>query len=210
MTKVYVFDLDGTLVDSMSYYIRGLLKILDDAGIPYGDEMVNIITPLGYTKSAEYFIGMGVESTVEELVAQMQENLLHEYAENIRLKPFVGDFLRKIKAEGARLFVLTASPHSATDACLKNNGVYELFERIWSVEEFGLTKTDTRIFLEAARQIGCEPSEVNYFEDNMIAVRNATAAGFNTFGVKDMQSESDLEDIRKTAGHFINSFEEML
>lgn len=210
MQGIYVFDLDGTLVDSMSYYIRGLLAILDEAGISYGDEMVNIITPLGYTKSAEYFIGMGIDSTVEELVAKMQNNLLKEYAHNIKLKPFVGEYLRKLKSEGARLFVLTASPHSATDACLKNNGVYDLFEKIWSVEEFGLTKTDTRIFFEAARLIGCKVGDVNYFEDNVVAVRNATAAGFNTFGVRDMQSEADLEEIKKTAKHYITSFEQLL
>ena len=210
MSNIYVFDLDGTLIDSMAYYVRGLLKILDDAGIKYGDEMVNIITPLGYTKSAEYFINMGIDRTVEELVAEMQKNLVHEYSENIKLKPFVGEYLRKLKAEGARLFVLTASPHIVTDICLKKNGVYDLFEKIWSVEEFGLAKTDTRIFHEAARLIGCDVSEVNYFEDNMVAVCNATAAGFNTYGVRDRQSEEDIEKIRKTVKHFINSFEELL
>lgn len=210
MSDIYGFDLDGTLVDSMQYYVQGLLKILDSAGIPYSDDIVNIITPLGYIKSAEYFISLGVKGTVEELVAQMREYLVHEYSENIKLKPFAGEYLRKLKAQGARLFVLTASPHIVTDICLKNNGVYDLFEKIWSVEEFGLAKTDTRIFLEAARLMGCEPSEVNYFEDNKVAVINATKAGFNTFAIKDRQSESDLCEIKKTAKHFINSYEELL
>ena len=47
MSKVYVFDLDGTLVDSMPYFTRGLLGILDEAGVCYGEEMAGIITPLG-------------------------------------------------------------------------------------------------------------------------------------------------------------------
>lgn len=211
MKKIYVFDLDGTLVDSMPYYKRGMLNVLDDAGISYCDDLIKIITPLGYEKTAQYYIdNMGLEDTVENIVAKMRETLLFEYKNNIRLKAGVGEYLRKIHAEGGRLFVLTASPHIATDACLKNNGVYDLFETVWSVDDFGLTKSGTELFYKVAETIGCEPEDINYFEDNLIAVGNAAKAGYNTYGVYDAGTADEEPLMRKTSNKYIKSFEELL
>ena len=68
----HIFDLDGTLVDSMPYFRRGILQVLDDDGIPYGPDMADILTPLGYTKSAQLYQTMGVVGTVEEIVPMIQ------------------------------------------------------------------------------------------------------------------------------------------
>ena len=210
MQGIYVFDLDGTLVDSMPYFIRGLLSLLDEAGIPYGEEMPGIITPLGYIKSAIYFREkLGLEESVESLVAKMQARLIPDYEKNIMLKPGVYDYLRRLHEAGERLFVLTASPHCATDPCLKNNGVYDWFETVWSVEDFGLDKTDTRLFFEVAEKIGCDASEVNYFDDNLTALQNAHAAGYHTYGVYDGQTEETLAQMKPHADEMVMSFENM-
>lgn len=209
MKKVYVFDLDGTLVDSMPSFQRGILSILDDAGIPYGPDMVQIVTPLGYTKSAELYVTMGVQDSVEHIVARVEERLVKEYAENVFLKPGVGDYLRQLHDTGARLFVLTASPHSVTDICLKHNGVYDLFEKVWSVEDFGLSKSDVAIFYEVAKAIGCEVCEVNYFDDNLMAVTNAHKAGYLVYGVYDEQDEALWEQIGEQSDRLVLSFEDL-
>ena len=210
MSEICVFDLDGTLVDSMSYFAAGLLKILDEAGIPYDDGIVETITPLGYVASAELFRSMGVEATVEEMVAQMKENLVYEYSNNIKLKPYVGDFLRQLKMQGARLFVLTASPHVVTDICLKNNGVYDLFEQIWSVDDFGMTKSELELFDAVAKKIDCKPQEINYFEDNLTAVTNAALSQYKVYGVLDMQQPEDIEQIKELSDIFVYSYKDLL
>ena len=210
MSEIFVFDLDGTLVDSMSYFAAGLLKILDEAGIPYDDGIVETITPLGYVASAELFRSMGVEATVEEMVAQMKENLVYEYSNNIKLKPYVGDFLRQLKMQGARLFVLTASPHVVTDICLKNNGVYDLFEQIWSVDDFGMTKSELELFDAVAKKIDCKPQEINYFEDNLTAVTNAALSQYKVYGVLDKQQPEDIEQIKELSDIFVYSYKDLL
>lgn len=195
---IYVFDLDGTLVNSMPYFKRAMLSIADDEGIEYDDELIKILTPLGYVGGAKYYIETyGVDATVDELCEKVRVRLVHEYTYNIKLKDGVGEYLKKLTDEGARLFVLTASPHSVTDVCLTNNGVYDLFERVWSVEDFGLTKSDTRIFRKVAQAIGCEPEEVNYFDDSLIALENAKAAGYKTYGVYDAQTEDEVIRMRE-------------
>ncbi|MBQ8351314.1 MAG: HAD family phosphatase [Clostridia bacterium] len=207
MQGIYVFDLDGTLVDSMPYFTRGLLGILDEEGVSYGEEMASIITPLGYTKSAIYFREhFGLTDSTEALVKRMQDRLVGDYANNISLKPGVYDYLRRLHEGGARLFVLTASPHCATDACLSHNGVFEWFETVWSVEDFSLDKTDTRLFFEVARRIGCAPAEVHYFDDNLTALQNAHAAGYHTYGVYDGQSDELLAAMKPYSDETVMTF----
>ena len=210
MRKIYVFDLDGTLVDSMPYFTKGILSILDDAGIPYEPELINVVTPLGYTKSAELYVTMGVKDDVPTIVKNIEKKLVREYSENVKLKAGVGEYLRRLHSQGARLFVLTASPHIVTDVCLKNNGVYGLFERVWSVEDFGMSKSDVTIFYKVADTIGCDVSEVNYFDDNLTAVTNSKRAGYFVYGIKDSQTKADTEKIMELSDRFVESFEDLL
>jgi beta-phosphoglucomutase-like phosphatase (HAD superfamily) len=210
MTNVYVFDLDGTLVDSMPYFSKGILSILDDAGIPYQPELINVVTPLGYTKTAELYVTMGVKETVDTIVSNIEKKLVKEYSENVRLKNGVFEYLTALHSAGARLFVLTASPHIVTDVCLKNNGVFELFEKVWSVEDFGLSKSDTRLFYEVAASIGCDNSEIKYFDDNLTAVTNSKKSGYFVYGIRDMQTESDIERIRALCDRFVDDFSDLI
>ena len=210
MSKIYVFDLDGTLVDSMAAFQMGILSILDEEGIPYGPDMIQVVTPLGYTKSAELYVEMGVKDTVEHIVSRVEARLVKEYASNVFLKAGVGDYLKKLRDEGARLFVLTASPHSVTDICLKQNGVYDLFEQVWSVDDFGKSKSDVTLFYDVAKTIGCEVEEVNYFDDNLMAVTNASKAGYVVYGVYDGQAEELWQKIGEHSHILVKSFENLI
>lgn len=209
-SKIYVFDLDGTLVNSMPRYEAGMLSILDEAGIAYGDDLIKIITPLGYTKTAEYYINeLGLDDSVANIVSKMENKLVYEYSNNIFLKPGVNEYVRRLHAEGARLFVLTASPHIVTDVCLKHNGIYDLFETVWSVEDFGLSKSGTELFYEVARRIGCERDEINYFDDSLIALKNAKKSGYITYAVYDRHEPDEIEIMKKEYDIFVGSFEEL-
>ena len=212
MSGIYVFDLDGTLVDSMPYFTKGILSIADEAGLEYDGTLIKILTPLGYIKGAEYYVNeLGVKDTVENIVAKIQSRLIYEYSNNIYTKPFVKDYLKLLSDKGSRLFVLTASPHSVTDVCLKHNGIYDLFEKVWSVEDFGLSKSDTRIFFRVAEAIGCEPSQVNYFDDSLVALENARKADYVTYGVYDAQSPEEIKRMdQELSDVLVMSFESLL
>lgn len=211
MKKAALFDLDGTLVNSMSRFSAGIFTILDENGIEYEtEEIINITTPLGYIKSAEYFISLGVKGTVEEIVKKMGENLVYEYSNNIYLKPYVKEYLTKLKDEGYSLYVLTASPHLVTDPCLKHNGVFDMFTKVWSVDDFGMSKSDIEIFYKTAQEMNCKPEEALFFDDNVTAVINSVKAGYTAIGVKDNQLPEDIDTIKKIASRYIESFEELL
>lgn len=95
--KVYLFDFDGTLVDSMPTFVSVMLRILDEYGIKYGDDIVKIITPLGYQGTAEYYRGLGISLPTTELVELMNNYAQEEYAYKIPAKTPLSKPLKNLK-----------------------------------------------------------------------------------------------------------------
>lgn len=206
----YLFDFDGTLVDSMPTFVSVMKTILDENGISYGDDIVKIITPLGYAGTARYFNELGVDMPENELVLLMQKRAAYEYENNIPAKQNVIDVLRKLKARGANLNILTASPHTMLDPCLKRLGIFELFTNVWSCDDFGTTKADPQIYREAAERIGKPVGEVLFLDDNYNADKVAKEAGMNVCGVYDPSSEEYVEEIKSVCDMYIKDFSELL
>jgi len=208
--KTYLFDFDGTLVDSMPSYISVMLRILDENNVEYSDDIVKIITPLGYHGTAKYFIGMGLKASVEEITAKMTEYALRAYADEIKAKDGVIEALQALKARGDSLNVLTASPHSMLDPCLKRNGIYDLFDNVWSCDDFGTTKADPEIYRAAAKRLGVGVSEVIFLDDNYNADKTAKEAGMTVYGVYDPSSEDFTEEIKSVTDKYIVNFKELI
>ena len=208
--KHYLFDFDGTLVDSMPTYIQVMLRILDEHNIPYGDDLVKIITPLGYIYTAKYYRELGLNMPEEEIVALMHKYAVHEYTHNVPAKKNVISVLKELKSQGCDLNILTASPHAALDPCLKRLGIWDLFTNIWSCEDFATSKADPEIYHMAAKRIGVKVSDVLFLDDNLNADKTAKAAGMPVCGVYDKSSKEYEEDIRSIADYYIYDFEELL
>ena len=206
----WLFDFDGTLVDSMPTYASMMTGILDENHIDFEPGIMKIITPLGYRYTARYFVELGVQKTEEELVAQMTVRAEYEYAFNIPAKPHVAEVLRALKARGDDLNVLTASPHSMLDPCLKRLGLWELFTHVWSCEDFGTTKADPRIYHRAAEKIGKPVNEIWFLDDNLSADQTALAAGMRVCGVYDASSAEYEAEMKKTLHRYIHDFRELL
>ena len=208
--NTYLFDFDGTLVDSMPVYVSSMLRILDENGVCYGDDIVKIITPLGLIGTAKYYIEIGVDKTEEELISTMKEYMLHEYLYNIPTKENVISTLNELKTRGASLNVLTASPHATLDACLKRIGIYDLFDNVWSCDDFCTTKADPQIYVEAAKKIGKPVNEILFLDDNFNADKTAKQAGMLVCGVYDKSSDEYVDDIKSVTDYYIYDFKELL
>ena len=208
--NTYLFVFDGTLVDSMPVYVSSMLRILDENGVCYGDDIVKIITPLGLIGTAKYYIEIGVDKTEEELISTMKEYMLHEYLYNIPAKENVISTLNELKTRGASLNVLTASPHATLDACLKRIGIYDLFDNVWSCDDFCTTKADPQIYVEAAKKIGKPVNEILFLDDNFNADKTAKQAGMLVCGVYDKSSDEYVDDIKSVTDYYIYDFKELL
>ena len=208
--KIYLFDFDGTLVDSMPSYISVMLRILDDENIKYGNDIIKTITPLGFKGTAEYYQKLGVSLSIEELGRKLGAYAIHEYTYNIPAKKNVETALRTLKAAGASLNVLTASPHITLDLCLKRLGLFDMFDNVWSCDDFGTTKADPEIYRSAAKKLGCDVSEVVFLDDNYNALMTARSAGMRIYGVYDSSSEEDTDDIKAISERYISDFSELI
>lgn len=208
--KTYLFDFDGTLVDSMPTYGALMLRILDENNIKYGDDILKIITPLGFIDTAKYFIGMGLDMEHSKIVALMKKYAIDAYIYDVQAKANVVETLRELKHRGCSLNVLTASPHDTLDPCLKRIGIYDIFDNVWSCNDFGTNKSDPNIYHEAARRIGVPVSDVLFLDDNLNADRTAKEAGMQVYGVYDPSSDEYTDEIKAVTDGYIYDFSELL
>lgn len=208
--NTYLFDFDGTLVDSMPVFISTMLRILEENNIPYDSDIVKTITPLGYKGTADYFIGLGLKMSKEEIVSLMNTYALEGYKYHIEAKTNVIEVLRVLKERGADLNILTASPHSMLDVCLKRLGIFDIFTNVWSCDDFSATKADPHIYEMAAEKIGKPIGEILFLDDNLSADKTAKLSKIKVCGVYDKSSEEYTNEIKKIADHYIYDFAELL
>ncbi|MBR5287731.1 MAG: HAD family phosphatase [Clostridia bacterium] len=209
--STYLFDFDGTLVDSMPVYAAMMLRILDENNVRYGDDIIKIITPLGYRGTAKYFIEtLGMDMNEDDLVALMTSRAVKAYTFDVQAKAHVIDVLRALKARGDDLHVLTASPHAMLDPCLKRLGVYDLFGNVWSCEDFGTTKADPKIYHMAAEKIGKPVDKVWFLDDNYNADRTAKEAGMRVCAVYDASSAEYTQEMKQIADAYIEDFSQLM
>ncbi|MBQ8357976.1 MAG: HAD family phosphatase [Clostridia bacterium] len=208
--STYLFDFDGTLVDSMPTYGALMLRILDEHHISYGEDIIKIITPLGFVGTADYFIGMGLDRTREELVALMTAYAVDAYTYRVPAKAHVPEVLRELKKQGHSLNVLTASPHDTLDPCLKRLGIYDLFDHVWSCNDFSTTKADPAIYRMAAERMGVPVGDVIFLDDNYNADKTAKSAGMQVYGVYDDSSKEYVEEMKAITDRYIYDFAELV
>ena len=140
----------------------------------------------------------------------MKDYMKDAYFHTIPAKKNVEAVLKELKSRGASLNVLTASPHLTLDACLKRLGLWDLFDHIWSCEDFETTKADPEIYVRAAEKMGTTVENVLFLDDNLDADATAKAAGMQVCGVYDESSKDYVEQMKATADYYIYDFEELL
>ena len=202
-----IFDFDGTIVDSMPIWIKKVTRILENEGVEYDAELIKTITPLGDIGTANYFKDtLGIKASVEEIISEMDNYAFPEYKNRISLKQGVLEYLVYLKRQGYSLHILSASPREMIVPCLKRNGIYNLFDNVWSCMELGKTKSDPCIYIEVASRLKHNPCEIVFFDDNVEAIRAAARSGMRTVGVYDKSAEPFRQEIMQISDMYICSF----
>ncbi|MCH5184512.1 MAG: HAD family phosphatase [Oscillospiraceae bacterium] len=206
-----IFDVDGTLLDSMSvwYVITG--KILKKRDIDANDEIMNKVKDITLPEACkfikEYY---GLSESPEEIMDEAKRTAAEEYLNNIPLKSGAAEYLAKLHEEGVKLAVATSGFPELAEAALKRCGVWELFSAKAYSFETGKDKSNPDIYLLAAERLGVEPAECTVYEDILPGICGAKKAGMKTVGVYDASAQSDARRIMHEADKYIMSWEELM
>lgn len=199
MDKRYcIFDMDGTLVDSMGYWERLGVEYLTREGVSQerAERAFDEISTMTLAQAVDFFIQtLHLTQTPQEIIDGMQQVMEEHYRQDVMLKPGIQGYLEQLKQRGCRMCVATATAEPLARLCLERLGIAHYFQFILSCETIGIGKGDAEIYRMAARQLGGTPEETAVFEDALYAARTAKQAGFYTVGVKDNGQRCEWETL---------------
>ena len=205
--KGAIFDVDGTILDSMGKWASLGNDYLRSVGGEPREDLGKVFKTFTTEEAARYYIEKyGVPLSEEEIVRGINAMIEDFYKQEVCLKPGAGEFLAGLKAEGVKMCLATASDRELVEAALKRLGVWDYFDGMLTCSELGAGKENPLIFRKAHEVLGTPAEETWVFEDAYHALRTAAEAGFRTVAVYD-SSEPLQEEIRNLADYYIDDYE---
>lgn len=206
--KGAIFDMDGTLLDSLGIWADIDNRFLSKRGIEVPSDYTAAISAMEFRETAAYTIArFGLNETPEAVMKEWSDMALNAYATEIKLKPNVKSILTELKSLGVKLAVATSATSAMCLPALQNNGVLHLFEGVFTTHEIGKGKAFPDVYLAAANKLGVPPENCAVFEDSLAAIKTAKQAGFYTIGVSEKHFRSVEQEIKAVADGFV-CFEE--
>ena len=202
-----IFDMDGTLTDSMHLWQDIGARYLRSLGFTPPEDLNNTIGVMTMEEVSNLFTeSYGIKKTPQEIRHEI--NLLLEplYANDVLPKPGVIDLLELLKRRGVKMCVATATDKHLAEIALEKTGLIDYFSEIFTCTMVGAGKEKPIIYEKSLEHLGTEKSDTLVFEDALYAVETARAAGFVTVGVYDRFSQWSQERIREVADIYLPDY----
>ena len=187
--KNCIFDMDGTLVDSMGCWQDAERDFLIRHGATEAldlNEILELAKPLPLIQSSALFISrLGLSYTPEQGRSEIMAAMEQHYRQDVQPKPGVTEFLAGLKRQGAHMCVATATPRYLVEICLSRLELLPYFDFFLTCDDVSAGKDHPDIFFAAAKRLHAAPAETAVFEDSLQAAQTAGAAGFYTIGIYD-------------------------
>lgn len=205
-----IFDMDGTLVDSMKQWRQTGSIFLRRIGIEPTGEILKLIRTIPYEAMSQvlkeryglHYTGVGLENEFFEIMRYSYKNLVDE-------KQGALAFLKMLKEMGIPMCVATGTCQELTQYTLKKLGMIDYFEFIITCPEVGKDKRSPLIFEKALERLGGQKENTIIFEDSLTAIKAAVQSGFRTIGVYDETSLKDKREIKKLAEQYVYNMSEV-
>lgn len=209
--KAVIFDLDGTLVDSMGLWRDIDIEFLSARGIEYQDDLQKLIEGMSFTETAVFFKEYyRLEESVEELKVIWNQMAESKYRHAVPLKSGVLDFLNMLKAKGIKMGIATSNSKELLDAVNEAHHFEDYMSCIVTACSVNKGKPAPDVYLEAARQLGVEPADCLVFEDIVKGIEAGKNAGMKVCAVEDSYSIDQREEKKKISDYYIYTYEDIM
>lgn len=209
--KAVIFDLDGTLMDSMWMWRDIDIEYLGRYGYEPPANIERDIEGMSFTETAVYFQKrFALPCSIEEIKKVWRDMALEKYAKEVRLKPGAEGFLAYLRETGIRIGIASSNTRDLIDACLAGNGIAGYIDQIITSCEVAKGKPAPDVYLQAASLLGVRPDHCLVFEDVPMGILAGKNAGMRVCAVRDAFSEPLTEEIRALADYYITTYDEIL
>lgn len=208
--KAVLFDLDGTLVDSMWMWEQIDLEFLSARNIEMPENLKYEIEGISFAQTADYFIDrFKLTESPEELMKLWNDMAYEKYCKEVPLKPGAKKFLDYLKSQGIRIGIGTSNSYDLTRACLKAHGILSDIDYILTSDEVPRGKPEPDIYLMGAEHFGIKPENCMVFEDIPGGMIAAIRAGMKVCGVEDEFSAPQRARKKELSDYYITSYEQI-
>lgn len=213
MIKGIIFDLDGTLIDSMPLWNSLCVRFLNAQGIHAPEGLNDLVKAMSPAQSSAYLQAQFLPDWTAEQVQRGIDQMIEEhYVHDTLCKPYVPELLNAAQAHGLKLCVATATDHALSEGVLKKLGLLERFAFVLTCRDVQAGKDSPRIYDCAAEKLGLRPDEVVIFEDAIHCIQTAKRAGYTVVGVYDesLERDGELEEAQSLCDRYIYDYRELL
>ena len=208
--KGAIFDVDGTLLESMQMWLNVEAEYLKSLGATPRPDLRDVLRSIGGHEVAEYFqVEYGVRKTAEEMNAGIYMLMGEFYKNKVELKPGAIKTLNKLRDAGIKMCAATATDRFLIEPGLRRCGLLDYFGRVFTCREEQTNKSSPDIFIRAAGFLGTDISETLVFEDALYAIRSAKKAGFQVAAVYDLSAGNHQDEIKELSDFYFESLEDM-
>ncbi len=205
-----IFDLDGTILDSMHIWSQIGLLFLKNRGVEAPEGIEDEFVKMSMTQAAEYYIkNIDPNETVMGIVNDVNKLVQGFYFDEVIKKDGVEDFLKFLKNRGVKMCVATATDKHLVEKALERNGILHYFSEIFTCSNVGAGKDTPVIYDVALKHLGTKKENTFIFEDALYAIETAKKANYKIVGINDVSEKSDPEDVKKLCDCYIYNYTEI-
>lgn len=210
--KAVIFDLDGTLIDSMGIWIQIDKEYLEMRNIPVPDDLFkDVETGNSFKEICQYFKDkFNLPDSIEEIGAEWTGMVEEHYKSDVKLKPNAKELIKHLSMNNVKMAIGTSNTKYLTETVLRANGVLNYFDSIVAGCEDIKGKPFPDIFLKAAEEINVAPKDCLVIEDTLHGVLAAHNGGMDAFAIFDDNDTHEVNAIIDEADYYADNFIEIL
>jgi len=199
-----IFDLDGTLLDSMHLWVGTGARYAQSIGLSPTAEDRDAMNGMMLDDMSAYILDhFSVSLTQQQLIDGINKSVEYGYFHEVQPKPTTFDVLNQLSAMGVRMCLATATERYLTEAVLRRTGLSRYFDRIFTAGEYHTTKYRPEIFHMARKWLGTPLESTYVFEDTYASIRGAKDGGYKVIAVEDRWAEPRREEIQALADIYL-------